>query len=167
MIYEWVCPRCGKKSSKERVTGSKPIYCGATCRRAAQKEAERDARIELEKEKAKRLKEQMAKKPKLTPVLVPTEQCDKCLWGGKINGVWTYCGYSDFTGRTRMGQHPEGLSHECREFEHRKGKKLSLLKHMSRTKGMSAIAEGVRYYELDPDFERLQRKVRKYLEEDG
>lgn len=166
MIYEWTCAWCGKKNTRERTTGCKPIYCGLNCRRAAQKEAERDAKIELEKEKAKRLKELMAKKPEPTPTLVPPEQCNKCKWCGNINGSWSYCGYSDFTGRTRTAQHPEGLTKDCKEFVDGHGKRLSLRQSLGLTKGPSEYAERQKYYELDPEFERIQRKVRKYLEED-
>lgn len=160
MRYEYTCVFCGKPAVRERLTGRYPEYCSVTCRRKAQKSVYLEVREE--QEKARRIKEQMAASAHPTDwkkQLVAPERCEQCRYGVKMHSKIWCCGYSDITGQTRLAQHPGGLTENCEEFLENLGDR------MRPGKKPPPKGDQLRYYEIDPDLERLQEKIRKFMEE--
>lgn len=97
------CKHCGKPIEILSDKGRTKQYCSKACREKARRERDAEAR---------------GKKKRSKP-LVSLDQCAKCRYVTKV-GTCLCCGYFEIAGRTRLGQHPEGLTEECQEFEPKK-----------------------------------------------
>lgn len=102
-MREYGCKNCGKKIIRTTGCGNQR-YCSPKCK------------VEFEKKKQM---EAAKNRHILTPPKTPEEQCERCLYGCAMGGMFG-CGYFDFTWNTcRTLLHPEGLPDECQEYKPR------------------------------------------------
>lgn len=149
MIYEFNCARCGEKQSVEYTFGGHPKYC-SSCRSIAYRE-----------NKNIRGKNGEGISNYYSP-LVDLRKCGRCCYSQGGGKTGTICMYFELTGHSRTFLHPEGLTADCKEYTVRSGGRQSLRKPIKlRKEPDGAPTEGKRT-ELDPDFVRLQKKIRGY-----
>lgn len=103
-MREYGCKNCGKKIIRTKGC-SNQRYCSPKCK------------AEFEKKK------HPGKTWYLSPTKTPAEQCERCIYGIYVGGVWC-CGYFDIEGHhARIVLHPEGLPDDCQEFQPRTKKR--------------------------------------------
>lgn len=160
------CAWCGKHVEMEWINGRRPRYCCTDCRKSAKNSINALARENRKKLKGLSRKQKIIewRQRQKTP-LVSTELCNHCQWGVYSQSNMWCCGYTEVHEHTRTSMHPGGLTSQCQEFTERTGSRLNLRQAMSLTKVPSNLADRSQVTEIDPDFVRLQKKIRRYLDD--